>query len=270
MYKKLFAISLLAVLFVLAWSLVPVSAKNPDNNGLANREIPEEEGTYDVPGHPNLKVRVFIHRTGKGPKPTPTPTPPPLTCNLEDPNSNSIVEQTVWHLSFGNWVYNLNPGSVPKSVGSENLAFMSEDAFNRWSGAIRREVTFVKGLNTSATRQSYDGQNIITWGRASAGALAITYIWYYPSTGVVAEVDTIMNKLYPWGWTPYDSHNLCAATDSYDAQDILTHELGHWVGLNDHYTAEYENNTMYGYGATAEVKKDTLTTGDITGATAIY
>jgi hypothetical protein len=42
------------------------------------------------------------------------------------------------------------------------------------------------------------------------------------------------------------------------------------MGLKDHYTADYADNTMYGYGSLGETKKDTLTTGDINGVLAKY
>jgi hypothetical protein len=159
-------------------------------------------------------------------------------------------------------------------VGSGNLALMSADAFGRWSSAIDGTVTFAEGPTTTVSRAVYDGQNIITWGRLSSGALAVAYIWYYQDTGELVEVDTIMNKKYSWSWSNpagwTSPSTTCALAGTYDAQDILTHELGHWVGLDDHYTEDYKENTMYGYGGTAEVKKDTLTTGDINGAAAIY
>ncbi len=79
-----------------------------------------------------------------------------------------------------------------------------------------------------------------------------------------------MNQKFSWKWSDQSVHQDCAYSNSYDAQDILTHELGHWVGLDDEYTSDFANNTMYGYGSQQEVKKDTLTTGDITAATAIY
>ena len=42
------------------------------------------------------------------------------------------------------------------------------------------------------------------------------------------------------------------------------------MGLADEYTQEYADNTMFGYGSKGETKKNTLTTGDKTGLTAIY
>jgi hypothetical protein len=51
---------------------------------------------------------------------------------------------------------------------------------------------------------------------------------------------------------------------------VLTHEQGHWLGLDDVYTTAYVNNTMYGTGSRGDLKPDTLTTGDVAGAAAIY
>lgn len=232
-------------------------------------DILDIDGIYNVPGNPKLKVRVFVHKA----KPPKSAELPLLACNLPDPDSATIVPSTGWHLP-SNWTYQLNPSSVPLSVGSGNLATMSTDAFGKWSNAAVNKVTFIKGVNTTVTRKGFDGSNIIAWGKASSGALAVSYIWYYPSTGLVAEVDTIMNKMYSWNWSnPANWTNpstTCANQNSYDAQDILTHELGHWMGLDDRYTSDFVNNTMYGYGSKGEIKKDTLTTGDSAGISAIY
>lgn len=275
MYKKLVA-TFFIFAFVLGLSSNLVLAKKSDEK--KDHEIPEIEGTYDVPGRPDMKVRVFVHNPkGKPPKPSPspssspspTPTPPSSGCVVDDPPSEAKVDPAGWHLP-GTWTYSLNPGSVPSSVGSSsNLEKMATDAFSRWSAAIGGKVNFVQGLPTTSSRQAYDGKNIIAWGRAPGTALAITYTWYYTSNNQVAEVDTIMNQKFPWSWVAY-SDDVCVNPDTYDAQDILTHELGHWVGLDDMYTADHQNATMYGYGAKGEIKKDTLTNGDIAGTAAIH
>lgn len=237
---------------------VPAFAQEfPDN-------IPDKAGLYDVPNHPKLKVRVFVHE----PRNLRGATSNALVCNLPDPDSSAVVPPTGWHLP-SNWTYQLNPSSVPSSVGSGNLATFASDAFARWKQAANNKINFTQGSNTTTSKKGFDGKNIISWGRTSGSALATTYTWYYPSTGLVAEVDTIMNQRYPWGWTPY-SASACVNSNSYDAQDILTHELGHWLGLDDTYSSSFVDNTLYGYGSTGEIKKDTLTSGDISGAQAIY
>ncbi len=258
--------------FILSLTLNPVWAKN-QSNAQDESILPEQEGVYNVPGHPDMKVRVFIHRV----KPA-FPAPQLMACNLPDPENTTLVGGAGWHLPAGTWTYTLNTTSVPATVGSTNLAIMATDAFSRWSGATSTsipKVTFSKTTaNTTTTRAALDGKNIITWGRANGSALAITYIWSYRTTGVVAEVDTIMNTKFPWRWSNpanwTSPETTCADQNSYDAQSILTHELGHWLGLNDFYTSEYQNATMYGYGAKGEIKGTTLSTGDIDGVKVIY
>ncbi len=232
----------------------------------SNSTIPEKNGDYPDPVHPGLRVHVFVHEPKPG-KPSPTQSPL-LVCNLPDPDSTAVVPATPWHLPTG-WTYTLNPSSVPSSVGSGNLSTIAGNAFTQWMSAVGNKVIISKtAFDTTANKARFDGQNIIAWGRTSASALAVTYTWYYPSTGLAAEEDTIFNKQYPWFWNA--SNNTCTDSNSYDAQDILTHETGHWMGLDDTYSAAYVDNTMFGYGSKGEIKKDTLTTGDRQGVQAIY
>lgn len=111
---------------------------------------------------------------------------------------------------------------MPASVRGENLEKIAQDGFAEWNTPTG--INFIKGSDTTIDRQGYDRQNIIAWGRMSASALGVTYIRYYPDTGEVVDLDTIMNKKYFWMWS--DS-STCAYLDYYDAENILTHELGH-------------------------------------------
>lgn len=235
----------------------------------SNAQIPEKNGDYQDPDHPGLRVHVFVHEP-KPSKPSSTQSPS-LVCPTPDPDSSAVVPPAGWHLP-SNWTYTLNTSSVPSSVGSGNLATISSNAFTQWKNAVGGKVAISKtSFNTRTDRARYDGQNIIAWGRTSSNALAVTYTWYYTSgslAGQAAEEDTIFNKQYPWFWN--SSNYACTDSNSYDAQNILTHETGHWMGLNDTYTSDFVNNTMFGYGSKGEVKKDTLTTGDTQGVQAIY
>lgn len=224
-----------------------------------NANIPEKNGDYQDPDHPGLRVRVFVHEP-KQEKPTSTQSSL-LVCSLPDPDSDALVPPAGWHLP-STWTYTLNTISVPSSVGSGNLAAIATNAFGAWMGATSKVSITKTGTDTNVNRAKYDGKNIIAWGRTSGSALAVTYTWYYKSNGLAAETDTIFNLKFPWTW------NTCS--NAYDAQNILTHETGHWMGLNDRYTQDFVNNTMYGYGSKGEVKKDTLTTGDINGVIAVY
>ena len=254
-HKTVFALTFILAL-VLSLLTGPVSAHHKSTHA-----IPEVSGLYDDPDHPGIKVRVYVH----GEKPQ-TTTAPLLVCNLADPDSSAVVSREAWHLP-SNVTYNLNPSSVPSSVGSGNLATIADNGFDEWTAAISNKVTFARGSDTTVSRTAYDGKNIIAWGRTSGSALGITYIRYYSSGGLVVDVDTIMNKRVPWSWSNQAN---CADTNSYDAENILNHELGHWIGLDDEHDVIYQNNTMFGYGSKGEVKKVTLTAGDISGAAAIY
>ena len=271
MKKALIITILLVAALFLSVALVQAKPDNSNQGGNNDSEytIPEQNGTYSVPDHPNLKVRVFVHNPKVKPEPPTKPSVSSLVCNF-DPPSAAVVDLAGWHLPTGSWTYRLNNSSVPSSVGSDNLSTFAQLAFGTWSGASDSKVTFVEGSPTTVMRAKYDGQNIVSWGRTSGSALAVTYTWYYPSTGLVAETDTIMNQKFPWSWTNQTVSLNCAGANSYDAQDILTHELGHWMGLDDEYTSTYVDNTMYGYGSKGEVKKDTLTAGDIAGISNIY
>lgn len=255
--KKLFSsLAILSVLFSFFSGTVYAKSDNQD--------IPEVDGTYNDPGHPGIKVRVFVHREKPGVTPNPS-----LACSLSDPESSAVDAKTGWKLPSG-VLYNLNVNSVPTSVGQGNLSVFSATALSRWASASNGKVLFTRGADTNTDRQANDGKNVITWGRTSGSALAVTYTRYNTATGQVVDVDTIMNNKFAWSWTDQNLHPACASSNTYDAQDILTHELGHWMGLDDHYSADYVNSTMYGYGSKTEIKKDTLTTGDTLGVQAIY
>ena len=264
MFKKKINFLLIAVV-VMAMAL-PVSARRE----AIEPNLPEQAGIYTVPGRPDLKLRVFVYQEKQDKPGKPGPIAPEEICSLSDPNSYAEIASAGWVLP-SSWAYRLNLNSVPTTVGSNNLVAITNNAFNEWLGAINNKVNIQAGNATTVNKAQFDGQNIITWGRASGTALAVTYIWYN-NQGVATEIDTIMNNKFTWYWSNPNTwgNQLCAYSGVYDAQNILTHELGHTFGLDDHYTSEYANNTMYGYGAKTETKKDTLAAGDINGVSKLY
>lgn len=217
--------------------------------GVAAKEVPDASGDYPDPDDVRVRVRVFAHE----PKPGRPEVATAAACT--DPHVNDVVGVTGWKL-LNNVTYLLNVASAPVPLGS-----VAVNSFETW--ATPSGVTFNRGADTRKTRNSLDYQNIVAWGKTPGNALGVTYVRYYTATRVVADVDTIMNSRVKWSW------NQCTI-DSYDAQGILTHELGHWVGLDDEYTANFVDNTMFGFGDRAEIKKSTLEAGDVAGVEVIY
>ena len=100
------------------------------------------------------------------------------------------------------------------------------------------------------------------------GWLAQTILWfdsrrtnggYYYD---LVECDTQVNLYYRWfiGSDPR----------GFDAQNVLTHEFGHWISLGDLYRPKWSELTMYGYISYGETKKRTLEKSDKDGILAVY
>jgi hypothetical protein len=60
-------------------------------------------------------------------------------------------------------------------------------------------------------------------------ALALTSVFVNPRTGEIRDADIEVNALF-FGWTDLDLHP--AASTEQDLQNALTHELGHFIGLD--------------------------------------
>lgn len=250
-----------SIVFLLVGA-VGVNAKTVNPNANSNGQIPEISGDYAVEGNPKLRVRVFVHGDKSGNHTSQVTAP---IC--EDNRSDAVTGGAGWKLPNTTINYKLNQASAPSGIRSSVPSFVSA-SFNKWTNAITLDGTtsakpiLVANGTTSVTRSRYDGQNIIAWGRTSGSTLGVTYVWYWTATKLVAEVDTIMNNRVSW--------NLSCTTSSYNADNIMIHELGHWFGLNDHYTGGFVENTMYGYGSKGETKKISPENGDFLGLNLIY
>ena len=125
---------------------------------------------------------------------------------------------------------------------------------NTWDKVTSAEVFSYKGT-TSRSAGRRDGYNVVAWGTYRRGAIAVTYIWYRGSR--IIETDVIMNTYYSW--------SLTGVAGKMDVRNIMTHEFGHWVGLDDLYSDSDYWLTMYGYSRNGETYKRDLGSGDILG-----
>ncbi len=208
-----------------------------------------------------VRLKVFVHEPGK-----PVPS---STCAVTTDDQVNEWGTAGWHMPTAGMTYKVNLSSKPGNLTESQVSNAVTAAFSTWSTADPDQI-FINGGTSSVKTAKYDGTNAILWKGINNSALAITYAWYYTDTGQLAEADTVFNKNYRWSYTLYNGTNDCGGiSNTYDIQNIGTHEFGHWVGLDDLYSSADKDLTMYGYGDTKELKADSLGLGDISGANAI-
>jgi hypothetical protein len=174
-------------------------------------------------------------------------------------------------------------------VSAGTTAAAVEAALATWDNADGPLGYHYQGT-TGLQGGALDGYNVVSWTDISAqypNAIAVTSVWYYRYSRQIAEVDTQMNNALPWSYTGpgsvpdlsgsaqpvatrYADPSGTGVSGTYDIRDIMTHEAGHWIMLNDLYKGRDSLLTMYGYGSTGEISKDTLGYGDELGVEAVY
>jgi hypothetical protein len=110
-------------------------------------------------------------------------------------------------------------------------------------------------------------ENEICWRNlGSSTIIAETFVWYFRSTGQIAQADMIFNNGFSWSYngrlgacTSYTACDTDSSGGTFDVRDIATHEFGHYLALlGDLYSAQDNLLTMYGYSSEGEVHKDSL------------
>ncbi|MEM4982583.1 MAG: matrixin family metalloprotease [Candidatus Bathyarchaeia archaeon] len=122
-----------------------------------------------------------------------------------------------------------------------------------------------KGYDDLAwTSDKLDGCNTIVWGNyPTGGVIAVTILWYNKATKTIIEFDIVLDTDYEWD-------NATQGLTVMDLQNIVTHELGHGIGLGDVYQSTAYQETMYGYSYAGETSKRDLYIGDKKGITKLY
>jgi PKD repeat protein len=155
--------------------------------------------------------------------------------------------------------YSINAASGP--YGSLNAI---KAAMQTWTNVAGADLNFLYAGTTSSTAWGVnDGKNIVCFGSiAESGVLAQNILWYNSSTGQTLDSDIEFNTNFPWETN--------GSSNSYDVQNVGTHEFGHSVGLADLYAAADSEKTMYGYSSKGETKQRTLEQDDINGIIYLY
>lgn len=166
--------------------------------------------------------------------------------------------------------YKINPIN-DESLSDKQVISVMDVAFQEWMNHNSNDGKYIRffddgitNIETSAN-PSRDYTNTVSFeplNTAYPNAIAVTFYWYNRSTKGLLETDTIFNSDLPWA--------INGDSNSYDLQNIATHEFGHWLVLGDLYSQRDSALTMYGYGGLGEIIKSTLGKGDISGINKIY
>ena len=186
------------------------------------------------------------------------PVPPPPTEPI-DPEIND--HYALLGFSFATTAeYWINPTNQYGFTEAQVVDVITVSA-ETWDKETSAQV-FSYVASTDKTSGNLDGYNVVDWGRYRNGVIAVTMIWRYAASGDIAEVDMKLNTRYSW--------SLSGEAGKMDVQNIVTHEFGHWAGLNDLYASEDGLLTMYGYSGYGVTYQRTLGLGDSLGIQAVY
>ena len=109
-------------------------------------------------------------------------------------------------------------------------------------------------------------QFVVDWGARmyDPNAFALTTVWHRRSTGEILDADMDINERRgPYGICPIDG----CIERTVDLENVVTHEMGHYLGLA--HTQEAEA-TMFASAVAGETLKRDLHADDIEGLCAIY
>jgi hypothetical protein len=171
--------------------------------------------------------------------------------------------------------YLINPSAATKyGLTQSSVVAEIRSALESWDAAVEVELysdnpTVDVRARASLGRPDY--KNVITWARISnKDVVAMASIWYDTNTKEILDADIVLNSYYMWGIDLDDEGTSYVLTNAFDIQNIVTHEAGHWSGLDDIYDSTYWAMTMYGYSAYGETIKISLEPGDVAGVRSVY
>jgi hypothetical protein len=155
-------------------------------------------------------------------------------------------------------------------AGSDDLPdgsheFAVRRAFDAWAAAAGSKLAFTRGPDVASSPSGadhvvmFDETNATGYFPLGSGIVALTPISYDVGSGTILDADVIFNaRDYTWSVT--------GAPNTFDVQDVLTHEIGHFVGL-DHTPSV--TGTMWPYVAYGQWLHRSLTMDDRNGAIAL-
>ena len=192
------------------------------------------------------------------------------------PSPAYLLEGPVWNVSAIFIMMNLTPTQyrltnfrgLPLSDDSPSYQRVYYGIAADWNQyLLRLQIYPLRGSNPTGGAFG-NGLNNISFGGSLGGSrldidtLAVTDIYYNPSTNVFVEADTVYNQNIRW-----NSYRGPLFWRSMDIRRVMLHETGHVIGL-DHPDAvgQQVNAIMNSVVSNA----DDLTNDDVTGAQSLY
>jgi hypothetical protein len=177
------------------------------------------------------------------------------------------------------WKQNTVTVSVEDSVdvlGTEGAAFEAViRAATAWQNAPGILPTLVvqrgpddpvgyrrNGKNKNTVRFAPDGDPLAN------GALAITVITFDAHAKEILDADVVLNGEHGFSFFDHDARDETLSPPTYDLQNVLTHELGHLLGLGE--DMKDVEATMYAFSQPGETGKRDLEVVDKDSIAALY
>jgi hypothetical protein len=186
---------------------------------------------------------------------TPTATSIPTT-----PAPNSFGFGTCW-ASENSWEgftvsYSIDRDTIPVSLGWDASIFAAAQTWNNVSPS-HFELVFYPNEGSN---------NVISYQvPPNPEFLAQVYPYYFNPFVYITEKKLDINPYFDWDTNNVPDNNDpdTNGTSYFNVQNIVTHELGHFLQLEDMFTESCSSVTMYRYVNPGEIKKITLDVADM-------
>ncbi len=183
-----------------------------------------------------------------------------------------VTDTTRVPLYWSERVIPLQPANdTSEDLTSAEVQTAIVDALHQWETAggctdLRFDILGEPAnLETNLTSEQRDNRNKIVWREdewmGSPEALAVTTLVYRRTSGQIVDADIDVNGV-DFDWTSA----VTTATIN-DAQNTLTHEFGHLIGLAHTPVAEA---TMFGSSPEGEITKRDLADDDVDAVCFVY
>ena len=146
-----------------------------------------------------------------------------------------------------------------KRLGTSCARSRSAGALDRWAGLCCLTFTYMGTTtvtpNVSSTSATVDRVIVFGWGAltdemAQYGAYTL---WWRDGAGAIFDADTVINTAYRWSLQ--------------DVETVMTHELGHAIGLNH---SDKQMSVMYANPYNSYEFQRTLRGDDANACAALY